>query len=97
MQIYHVEEKPHNRFVLDPDLGQVMRREMVMKASSVETIERGGKKYELRPDGTFEVDNETAQFLLSRPGWHEGDNPFYADVEIEPARPPKLSKAGARG
>lgn len=96
MQIYHVEEKPQNRFVMDPTLGQVMRRELVMKQSSVEKIDRKGKVYELLPDGTFQVDEETGRYLLSLPGWHEGDNPFYADIEIEPARPPVLSKAGAR-
>ena len=96
MQIYHVEEQPHNRFVMDPALGQVMRRELVMKPSSQEKIVRGKFTYEVHPDGCFYVDEETGRYLLSRPGWHEGDNPFFADVEVEVARPPVVTKVKSR-
>jgi hypothetical protein len=95
-QIYHVEEQPEDRFVLDPQRGPVMRRELIMKASSQEKIVRGDNTYEVRPDGTFMVDEHTAAFLLSRPGWHSGPNPFFVDVEIEPAQPPVISKAKTR-
>jgi hypothetical protein len=95
-QIYHVEEQDEDRFVLDPKLGPVMRREKVMKQSSVEKLERGDKVYEVRPDGTFIVDEVTAAFQLSRPGWHSGANPFFVDVEIVPASAPKITKARAR-
>ena len=95
-QIYHVEEQPEDRYVLDPVRGPVMRRELIMKPSSVEKMERGGKVYEVRPDGTFLVDDVTAAYLLSRPGWHSGANPFFVDVEIVSASAPKITKARAR-
>ena len=94
-QIYHVEEQPEDRFVLDPQRGPVMRRELIMKASSQEKIVRGDNTYEVRPDGTFMVDEHTAAFLLSRPGWHSGANPFFVDVVVEPATAPKIAKARA--
>jgi hypothetical protein len=95
-QIYHVEEQPEDRFVLDPQRGPVMRRESIMKPSSRDKITRGDAVYEVRPDGTFMVDEHTAAFLLSTPGWHAGPNPFFVDVEIEPAQPPVVTKAKSR-
>ena len=95
-QIYHIEEQPEDRYVLDPQRGPVMRRESIMKPSGTEKLSRGDKTYEVRPDGTFLVDDETATYLLSRPGWHTGANPFFVDAEIAAASAPKVTKVGAR-
>lgn len=100
-QIYHVQQRTKNRHVVDPDQGMVMRSELIMQPSGFDRIvrcHRDGHQevYELQPDGTFMVPDEVAAEHLGRPGWHEGENPFFTDVEEVPATPPKMSKAGAR-
>lgn len=76
MQIHHVETTYVDRYVLDPSLGPIKRRELVMKASDIVKV----GDVERSPDGTFDVPESLGAFLLShrdRSGtWHEGPTPF---------------------
>lgn len=99
-QIYHVVEKPRDRWVTDPEQGLVLRHEMVMQSSDVELIEivhADGRRqvYERHPDGTFMVDDEVGRDQLRKPGWHEGANPFFIDIEEEPPRSARVTRVKA--
>jgi hypothetical protein len=91
MQIHHVETAYEDRFVLDPALGPVKRREQVMRQSGIDRIMHDGKTYERGPDGTFEVPDEVGAFLCGRSlangSFSPGPNPFVE--ESPPKRTPK--------
>lgn len=94
--IYHVKEQPHDRYVLDPALGPVLRHETIMKPVQNELIKYGSREYKVNDDGTFTVDDDCAAHLLAQPGWHEGANPFFIEELKAPEpqyRAPKVTKA----
>ena len=92
-QIHNVIESPTMRHVLDPALGLVQRRELVMRASDVDRIKHGADTFEVQPDGSFEVPAEVAAHYLRMPGWHEGPSPF-APEHQEPQPQPQRRKVG---
>ncbi len=92
-QIYHVIQSTHDRHVLDPERGMVLRREIAMKPADTGAIKHGDDIYEVQADRTFDVPEHVAAHFLRQPGWHEGENPF-AQSE-EPAEKPARAKAKA--
>ncbi len=100
MQIHHIITTNVDRFVLDPTLGPVKRRELVMKQSDVQTIASGGHTYEMQPDLTFEVPPELGNFYLTHKdkdgSWHEGPNPFAAYLEEETETPHPAKRTAAK-
>lgn len=81
MQIYHVQSTVEDRHDVDPLKGIVVRREEILKESSLERLshpEHG--TFERRADGTFEVPDDFGRFLLSRRMadgvWKQGKSPF---------------------
>lgn len=89
-QIHHVAVSHQDRYVLDPALGAVKRREEVLAPSSVDRVVHEGDTFEAE-NGSFNVPDELASFLLAQPGWHEGPSPFEDDDEAEakPAAKPR--------
>ena len=85
-QIHHVLVTHEDRWVVDPALGPVKRREQVTRASTVERLVHNGKTYEVQPDGTFDVPDDLAQFQTSRPGWFYGPSPFAPEVSVPKRR-----------
>jgi hypothetical protein len=83
--IHHVETSYKDRWVADPDLGMVKRHEMILGRSTTGAIAHKGKTYNVTDDGTFEVPEDLAAFLLNQKGWHEGATPFPPD-EAAPSR-----------
>ena len=89
MQIYHCETTEVDRWVLDPTLGQVKRREQVIKPSGTCTISVPAGQFESTPDGgtfeaeadTFDVPDDVAAYFLARPGWGQGVSPFPPEDE----------------
>lgn len=94
MQIHHVETSFHDRYVVDPEHGQVRRREEVLRCSDITQVSHDGKTYSRDDDGTFDVPDDVAAFLVGRRTgqgtWRTGPNPF-AD-EIAPKRTTRSRK-----
>ncbi len=88
MQIHHIVTTEADRYVLDPQHGPVLRREQIIRPSDITSIVYGSKSYERQDDGSFDVDEETARFLVGRKDksgiWHNGPSP-YAPSEEEVA------------
>lgn len=86
MQIHHIITTQQDRYILDPKLGPVLRREQILKPSDVTSITYANRSFQIGPDGSFNVDDDVAQFLLGRPSpageWHAGPSP-YAPSESE--------------
>lgn len=76
MIIHHVESRFEDRWVLDPTLGAVKRREEIVRPSGARTISHGGETYDIDPQGHFEVPDEVGAYLCRLPGWHSGLSPF---------------------
>ena len=95
MQIHHIQTTEADRYVLDPQHGPVLRREQIIKPSDITSIVYGSKSYERQEDGSFDVDDETARFLVGRKDkngmWHNWPSPYAPDaVEALAAKaPPK--------
>ena len=87
MQIHHLETGWQERWVTDPALGLVKRREQVVKASTTHCLTHEGVAYHRGDDGTFDVPVELGEFLTSRPatGWNTGPNPFFTEEQPEPS------------
>jgi hypothetical protein len=86
MQIHHVHVTYEDRYVLDPALGPVKRREEVIRPSTTHNITWKDESYDRGPDGTFDVPDECGQFYVTRPGWYAGPSPF--PPEEETPKPP---------
>jgi len=91
-QIYHAETTTVERYVLDPTLGPIKRREEALKPSGTWRIGApDGATFERGADGTFEVPDEVAAFWLRRPGWHEGASPFAAEAAASRGDSPAMA------
>jgi hypothetical protein len=88
MQIHQVEETQVPHYVMDPDRGQVLRTETVVRATSTTTIAYNDQQYGVGEDGTFDVPADIGEILVRTPGWKEGPNPF------PPEENPALHPAG---
>jgi hypothetical protein len=85
MQIYHVHTTYEDRWVLDPQLGNVKRREeiiapsgthqLVIPAGQFESVPEGGE-FDADTSGTFSVPDDVGAYFLRMPGWNEGLSPF---------------------
>jgi hypothetical protein len=103
-RIHHVEQHYEDRFVLDPQLGPVKRRELVMKPSTVESIVAKGEEYRRLDDLTFEVPEDVrvefcgdGRHRMGRPGWAEGANPFATEAEEKAApKAPRTRPAASK-
>jgi hypothetical protein len=73
MQIHNVEKVDQAVSAIDPIHGIVRRVETVIKQSSVTSIDG---KYNIGPDGSFDVPDDVAAFLCNTPGWYAGPNPY---------------------
>lgn len=105
-QIHSVEETTEDRYILDPKLGAVMRREQVMKPSDTAGISvpagvfdscPDGASFERQADGTFDVPADVAAHYVAQPGWHEGPNPFPPEPPAETPKDEEPSKGSAKG
>ena len=88
MKIHHVVTDFVDTWKNDPQLGPIKARELVMKASDISVISNkdyGDKnnpngEFGIGPDGTFDVPDGLAQFLLSHKTpsgtWFAGETPF---------------------
>ena len=82
MQLHHVHEHHVERWIVDPALGPVKRRDPVVKQSDTHAIVHEGVQYDRDENGNFEVPEEVGQFYINRvDGWHEGPSPFPAQIE----------------
>ncbi len=96
MKIHHVETKNDERWSFDPQLGPVRRSEPVVGRSGTDRVvspEYG--TFEVDPDGSFDVPDGLAKFLLNQPGWHAGASPFPPDEPVQkrgPGRPRKVTE-----
>lgn len=83
MKIHHVFTSYVDRYVIDPALGPVKRREELIKQSDVTSITWEGNTYLIQPDGSFDVPDAAGHFLTSRASavgrWYEGPNPYAAE------------------
>lgn len=84
-QIHHVQTTFKERWVLDPALGPTKRREQVLSRSGMQTIVRGDKVWEVQPDGSFLVDEDTANYMTNMPNWYDGPTPFAPDEALPTA------------
>ena len=85
MQIHHIHIEYKNRWVLDPDLGQVQRREEIIQPSGASLMAIPAGQFDSTPDGqeftadesgTFDLPDDVAEWLLTLPGWTPGLSPF---------------------
>ncbi len=83
-QIHHTRVGYEDRWVLDPAMGAVKRREEILQPSGVERIVHGDETYEIQDDLSFQVSDAAAAHLVSQPGWHYGPSPFAPVVEAAP-------------
>ncbi len=93
MQIHHIVTTEADRYVLDPQHGPVLRREQIVRPSDIFSIVHKGKSYERQEDGSFDVDEETAVFLVGRKDkngiWHNGPSPYAPSEEPAEKAAPK--------
>lgn len=78
-KIFRVLEQLEARWEVDPTRGAVKRLTSVVKESGDVRLKFKDREFEIGEDGSFDVDDETARFLLGRNGWHEGESPFAAE------------------
>lgn len=77
-QIHQVEEYTELKHDLDPVRGMVLRSERkVLKGGTVAISHPDyDEVFEIGPDGSFDVPDDVAAFLVKQPSWFEGPNPF---------------------
>lgn len=95
-EIHHTQVGYEDRWVLDPAMGAVKRREEILKPSGVERIVHGDDTYERTDRGSFEVPDGVADFYVRMPGWHRGPSPFAPEPKAAPkaeAKPKASTKA----
>jgi hypothetical protein len=96
MHIHHIEESYADRWMVDPDLGTVKRRELVMKPSGTAAIAVPPNTFESLPDGgtfnkaedgTFDVPDDVGEYFTRMPGWHAGESPFPPEEHAAASQP----------
>ena len=95
VKIHHVVQTSEEKWVFDPVVGPVKRNEPTLSRSGIELITHEGRTYEIQPDGSFEVDEETGRFFARQPGWQMGPSPFPVE-EVHEYRPARLSNVAPR-
>ncbi len=84
MQIHPVIETFKDRYVMDPTLGPVRRREAILDHPGAQAIVIEDQEFYPDSDGTFDVPDDIAAKLLGRKtgniSWHPGANPFVTEA-----------------
>ncbi len=93
MQIHRLDTVRNERYVLDDELGVVMRKEQAIQPSTTTVICHEGVTYEVQADGTFHVPENVGAFFLRMPDWHAGPSPFAPEGPA--ASPARESRRGA--
>ncbi len=79
-QIHQVEVFEEYHHEVDPIHGIRLSKVKRLKQGTTERISFNGETYEARPDGTFDVPTEVAEFFVGRPGWFDGPCPPFETV-----------------
>ena len=67
---------------VDPVKGLVATSERTIRPGGTKTIESPDHgKFKIKKDGSFDVPDELAKFLLNQPEWHSGPSPFVTPKE----------------
>jgi len=84
-RIHHVINSVKEEWDFDAHEGARLVRREAAQPSGADRIIHSGATYEAR-NGTFEVPDDVAAFMLRMPGWHEGESPF-AEKDAADSRP----------
>ena len=91
MKIHHVNRSTEEKWVFDPVTGPAKRIISTPSVSAVDVISHDGKTYEVQPDGSFDVDEETGRFFARQPGWEMGPSPFPRE-DVKRYQPPRITR-----
>ena len=95
MQIHRLDTVRTQHYVVDADLGVVLRKEQAIQPATTTAICHQGRTYEVQPDGSFMVPDDVAAFFLRMPAWHPGPSPFAPDGPASAPAPKPARKTAA--
>ncbi len=95
MQIHRLDTVRTQHYVVDDDLGVVLRKEQAIQPATTTAICHQGRTYEVQPDGSFLVPDDVGAFFLRMPDWHAGPSPFAPDGPADVAKVQRGRKTAA--